>query len=274
MLLPPDGFQDGGWSFPPIEVADPRRPRPSSRLRPAVKAFKRLLRRGVGGQGAGAQLGSLLGEQPAVGSWPRRALIVGGATVGDGARVLYDTADVEVIAFDIYPTAATTFVADGHRIPLADGSVDAVWIQAVLEHVYRPADVVSEIVRVLRPGGLLYAETPFLQPVHEGAFDYMRFNLSGHRLLFAAFDEIDSGPLGGPGAVLNLALRGVVGGLSRSRQLARLAYVLTQPLVLLDRLVPMSWRVDFATGNYFLGRLRSPGSVPAFDAVGEYRGAG
>ena len=202
----------------------------------------------------------------------RRVLVVGGATVGEGAEAVVDAADVDVIAFDVYPTQATTFVADGHRIPLADSSVSLVWIQAVLEHVYRPEDVVMEIARVLEPGGLVYAETPFLQPVHEGAYDYQRFTLAGHRLLFPQFDEVDSGPIGGPGAVLSLAVRTLVGGLTRSSLAARVAYALTQPLVLLDRLVPTPLRVDACTGVWFLGRL-ADGGLRAFDPVETYRGA-
>jgi ubiquinone/menaquinone biosynthesis C-methylase UbiE len=69
-------------------------------------------------------------------------------------------------------------VADGHQLPIADGSVDGVWIQAVLEHVLDPSIVVQEIHRVLTPGGVVYAETPFMQPVHEGAYDFTRFSLS------------------------------------------------------------------------------------------------
>jgi hypothetical protein len=49
--------------------------------------------------------------------------------------------------------------------------------------------------------------------------------------------------------------------------------VVTLPLVLLDRLIPEAWRVDYSTGTYFLGRL-SDAPVRAFDPVDTYRGAG
>lgn len=269
VLLPHDGFESDGWIFPPIIAADPDRPKSTSRLRPLVKGFKRLLRRGRGHQGAGDQLLELLDTSEV----PSRLLVVGGGTVGDGSAKVLNDDRVLTISFDIYPSAATTFVGDGHHIPLDDGSVDAVWVQAVLEHVYRPELVVREIARVLRPGGLVYAETPFMQPVHEGAYDYERFSLSGHRLLFGGFEEIAAGPLGGPASVLNLSLRGLAGGLTRSLTVARVIYLLTQPLTLLDRLVPEPWRADFATGNYFLGRRAAPEARP-FDASAEYRGAG
>lgn len=271
ILLPVEGLVSGGWRFEPIGVAEAERPKPARPLSKVLRAFKRGLRRVVSGQGARGLLVDLLG--PATHGPGSRALVVGGATVGEGSRPLVEAPGIAVISFDVYPTPSTTFVADGHQIPLVDSCVSAVWIQAVLEHVYRPEDVVGEIVRVLEPGGLVYAETPFLQPVHEGAFDYVRFNQSGHRLLFSRFDQIAAGPLGGPAAVCQLGIRGVVGGLTRSANLARVAYVVTLPLVLLDRLIPESWRVDYSTGTYFLGRL-SDAPVRAFDPVGTYRGAG
>ena len=74
---------------------------------------------------------------------------------------------------------------------------DAVICQAVLEHVLEPASAVSEIHRVLRRDGLVYAETPFMQQVHERAYDFSRFTQSGHRWLFRRFSEISAGPIGG-----------------------------------------------------------------------------
>ena len=87
------------------------------------------------------------------------------------------------------------------------GSFDGVVVQAVLEHVLSPATVVAEIHRVLRDGGLVYAETPFMQAVHEGAFDFTRFTDLGHRRLFGRFEEIDRGVAVGPGSSLLWALR-------------------------------------------------------------------
>ena len=95
-------------------------------------------------------------------------LVVGGRTIGNGVEQLYADRRARVVAFDIGSSAVTQFVADAHQIPLADGAVDAVVVQAVLEHVLDPSAVVSEIHRVLRPDGLVYAETPFLQAVHAG----------------------------------------------------------------------------------------------------------
>jgi SAM-dependent methyltransferase len=43
---------------------------------------------------------------------------------------------------------------------------DAVFSFAVLEHVSDPFKCAAEIIRVLKPGGRIYAKVPFLQPEH------------------------------------------------------------------------------------------------------------
>src|SRR5690606_38382329 len=108
---------------------------------------------------------------------------------------------------DVYSSPEVDFIADGHEIPIRSGSVDAVIVQAVLEHVLDPQKVVDEIHRVLKPQGLVYAETPFMQQVHEGPYDFTRFTESGHRWLFRRFARIDSGALRGPGTALLWSVR-------------------------------------------------------------------
>lgn len=54
--------------------------------------------------------------------------------------------------------------------------------------------------RVLKPHGMLYAETPFMQQVHERAYDFTRFTANGHRWLFRRFEQIDAGVNRGSGA--------------------------------------------------------------------------
>ncbi|MCS7261491.1 MAG: class I SAM-dependent methyltransferase, partial [Anaerolineae bacterium] len=45
--------------------------------------------------------------------------------------------------------------ADREQLPLADGSVDAVFAYMYLHHCYDPQGAIQELVRILRPGGRL-----------------------------------------------------------------------------------------------------------------------
>jgi Methyltransferase domain len=198
-------------------------------------------------------------------------LVIGGAEMGNGVEALYDAAPT-VIGFDIYGSPLTHFIADAHQIPLPSASVDAVVIQAVLEHVLDPAQVVREIARVLRPAGLVYAETPFLQQVHAGAYDFTRYTASGHRWLFRAFDEIDAGAVAGPGTQMLWSIDHLVRGLVRSGTAGRLARAAFSWLRLLDRLVPAPFALDDASACFFLGR-RAERELAAREIAAYYRGA-
>nr|WP_206442664.1 class I SAM-dependent methyltransferase [Streptomyces boncukensis] len=47
-------------------------------------------------------------------------------------------------------------LADGYLLPLAEGAADVCFSSNVLEHVSDPRTFLSEMVRVTRPGGLIY----------------------------------------------------------------------------------------------------------------------
>jgi SAM-dependent methyltransferase len=211
-----------------------------------------------------ALLAMLEGRTPLV-------LVIGGGQMGNGTDALY-AGEPTVIAFDIYGTDLTQFIADAHQIPLRSGTVDAVVIQAVLEHVLDPGEVVREIHRVLRPGGLVYAETPFLQQVHAGRYDFTRYTASGHRWLFRAFEEIDAGPVAGPGTQMVWSIDHLARGLLRSGVAGRLARIAFAWLRLLDRLVPMPFAVDDASACFFLGR-RADRELTPREIAEYYRGA-
>ena len=177
----------------------------------------------------------LLADVTATGRRPR-ILVIGGGTIGDGLEALYADERIDLIGFDVYASDQTQFVADGHQIPLADGSVDGVIIQAVLEHVLEPAVVVGEIRRVLRDGGAVYADTPFMQQVHEGAYDFTRFSESGHRYLFRDFEQVESGQVAGAGTSLRWSINYFVRALTRSITFGRIAGLAFFWLSYLDRL--------------------------------------
>jgi len=89
--------------------------------------------------------------------------------------------------------------SDLERMPFRDGAFDVVLCTETLEHVARPARVLSELRRVLRPGGMLALSVPFLHPVHQAPHDYYRYTPFGlrHLLAEAGFDRVDVRASGG-----------------------------------------------------------------------------
>jgi SAM-dependent methyltransferase len=55
---------------------------------------------------------------------------------------------------------------DGVHLPFGDASVDLVFCKQVLEHVERPHELVTDVARVLRPGGHFAGSTSQLEPYH------------------------------------------------------------------------------------------------------------
>ncbi len=78
-------------------------------------------------------------------------------------------------------------IGDGYWLPLADASVDVCFSCNVLEHVRDPAGLVDEMIRVTRPGGLVYLSyTVWLSPWggHESApFHYLGGNYALRRYI-------------------------------------------------------------------------------------------
>jgi SAM-dependent methyltransferase len=117
-------------------------------------------------------------------------------SVGGGPRRIHPG----LTNLNIGPFPNVDVVADGHQLPYADGSVAGIHCEAVLEHLYDPARAVGEMHRVLEPGGLVFAATPFMQAYHGYPHHYQNFTLTGHVRLFEkrGFEIVDSGPCVGP----------------------------------------------------------------------------
>ena len=61
---------------------------------------------------------------------------------------------------NVAPDLLTFVKGDAAQIPLPDGSFDVVTCQTVLMHLPRPLDALGEMLRILRPGGLLVCVEP------------------------------------------------------------------------------------------------------------------
>lgn len=82
-----------------------------------------------------------------------------------------------------HPTTAKKYPADSApdifgdilNLPLKNSSYDTVLLFEVLEHVSNPEKAVGEVQRILKPGGYLLLTAPFIYPLHDIPYDYLRF---------------------------------------------------------------------------------------------------
>ncbi len=188
-----------------------------------------------------------------------RVLILGGSVVGQGMEALLAAPGIDLIESDVSFGPRTNLICDGHNIPLADNAIDGVVVQAVLEHVVDPHAVAAEIHRVLKPNGLVYAETPFMQQMHGGRYDFERFSYWGHRRLFRQFSEVASGVACGPAMALAWSYTYFLRSFARSRRLRHVLNFIGSLtsfwLLYFDRfLIDRPGAITAASGYYFIGR--------------------
>ena len=70
---------------------------------------------------------------------------------------------------------------DGKRVPFEDASFDSIFSSEVFEHVFNLPDVLTELRRVLKPGGLILVTCPFAICEHEVPNDFARYSSFGLR---------------------------------------------------------------------------------------------
>jgi SAM-dependent methyltransferase len=73
---------------------------------------------------------------------------------------------------------------DGKTFPFKDNEIDSLVFFEVLEHVFNPNQFLSEIARVVKPGGTLLVTIPFIWGEHEQPYDFARYSSFGLKHLF------------------------------------------------------------------------------------------
>jgi SAM-dependent methyltransferase len=104
----------------------------------------------------------------------------------------------EVINVDIFPFTNVDLLASAHNLPFLDNSVDAISCDQVLEHLEYPWKAAQELIRITKPGGLIYIGVPFIYPLHPSPKDYSRWSLDGLKMLFYGCVVEESGVMMGP----------------------------------------------------------------------------
>ena len=92
-----------------------------------------------------------------------------------------------LIKVEIFPFPNIDVVGYGENLLFKSEIFEIVFSGAVLEHVRNPLEVIENIKRVLRPGGEIYIETAFLQPVHSFPDHFFNVTVSGLEYLCTDF---------------------------------------------------------------------------------------
>lgn len=201
-----------------------------------------------------------------------KILIVGSGTIGHGTLSFYRQHQEDIIGTDVYNSPTVDLIADAHFLPFKDEQFDLVIIQAVLEHVLYPQLVVAEIYRILKQKGIIYAETPFLQHVHERNYDFTRFTHSGHRLLLKDFIEIKSGPIGGITDAFLWQIEIFFTALFRFKMAGKLFRLLLSPLKFLELIMSDTYRFTSSSGYYFIGEKSTNPPIEDREIIKYYKG--
>jgi SAM-dependent methyltransferase len=92
--------------------------------------------------------------------------------------------------FPAWQRRAPTVAARGEELPFAAGSFDVALCDNVVDHAEGPARIVSELARVLAPGGLLYFTVNVHHPVYEVAASlHAAWNAAGLRFEIGPFAD-------------------------------------------------------------------------------------
>lgn len=128
---------------------------------------------------------------------------ISGATLDLGAGtskyrgIIYPNA-LKYTTFDIQGGKNINVVGDVLNPPFKDGEFDTVISTQVLEHVEKPWIMISQISRIIKPGGLCIITAPFMFPFHADPHDFFRYSKKGMESLFEneGFEIIESGTYG------------------------------------------------------------------------------
>ena len=123
--------------------------------------------------------------------WQQRDDLVGKRVLDVGVEIRRDWIGADYHTFN-EPGRDGDLCGDLQALLVPSDYLDAIICTEVLEHVPDPAQAVREIHRVLAPGGIMLASSPFLWPDHrcDGYPDYWRFTQQGWARLCTPFAEV------------------------------------------------------------------------------------
>jgi SAM-dependent methyltransferase len=129
--------------------------------------------------------------------------------VGCGFR---NEVHVNCLYLEVYPSRTADLIVEPSCFyPIKSNSLDGIGCFAVLEHTRKPWLVVEEMQRMLRPGGKVFIDWPFLQPIHGFPSHFFNATREGLRSLFEdngfVIETITTGIHQSPAYTVNWILR-------------------------------------------------------------------
>ncbi|MBI4469312.1 MAG: class I SAM-dependent methyltransferase [Acidobacteria bacterium] len=112
------------------------------------------------------------------------------------------------ICLDLRAEAPVNLMASVYALPFRDQCIQTVLLFEVLEHLAEPREALREIIRSLKPGGLLAITTPQYWHEHGWPSDYFRYTRHGlcHLAESSGFEVESLTPMGGPALLTSLVL--------------------------------------------------------------------
>lgn len=186
---------------------------------------------------------------------------VGGGIVLDfgAGNTPEDYLRANVCYLDVQQYRHTDIVCSTLRLPFQDASFDAVISQAVFEHLPNPFFTASELHRIIKPGGLVYIDTAFMQPLHGDPNHYFNMTKRALQLIMSEFKEIQSGikPYQYPSFGLIMQIEAVLPYVAQGTWKNRLEdfhQLLLKEGSDLDKVLGSKGREILAAGVFFKGR--------------------
>lgn len=105
---------------------------------------------------------------------------------------------------NIDSSAEPDYCCSAENIPLEPDSIDGFLLCEVLEHLKQPGKVLTEVFRILKPGGTGWITMPFLYQVHADPDDYQRWTQTKLQQMLeeSGFTSVHIEPMGSVVAVM------------------------------------------------------------------------
>lgn len=102
-------------------------------------------------------------------------LDVGGTKIAKRGLFNIEKYPLRVIYANLTTPKRPDVQSDAAHLPFSQAAFDGIICAELLEHVAQPGEVLQEVYRVLKPGGMLLITVPFLYPIHGDPYDYGRY---------------------------------------------------------------------------------------------------